>query len=216
MRQLRHLHGLRFRQLAGIILRTWQGNIFSQNKTNIVVCNRRLEVNVLTLLRHDGVSVQIAEKQVTRIRQSVASLGEAGNSRIDGPHYPFYLDHPADVAAAVKEQIASFISLRQPAGQPVWFDGAKAEGPLFVNSYDSRPTPGGQARSAVKIAGKLQYVNDTPEAVFAAIQGQGGAAIPPIRTGNAAGALSGEAEPEETLEIWDALLYLDPSTVPTT
>ncbi|QPC92017.1 hypothetical protein [Mesorhizobium sp. INR15] len=167
---------------------------------------------MITLTRFDGVAVQIKATDIVRVRQTEADLGEKGNSRVDGLIIPFYNDIPSAVATAVHAEVASFISLAQPGGKPVWFNGAKASGPVPVAKVDQEPMPYGQIRSALMIGDKIQYVNNTPDEVYNVILAQGGHAEPPIKSAQHAievmATLSTLSLGNAGDVIWDAQLYI--------
>lgn len=164
---------------------------------------------MIELTRFDDVTIEVESSSIVRLRQSVSSLGEKGNSHIDGLAFPDYRDQPADVASRVAAEVKTFINLHQPGGKPVWFDGKKAQGPIFVPSTNSGSGVGGQAKSALKIGGKVQYVNETPDEVYAAIKAQGGKAEPPIKA--QAESMAGAAPSAEPTgaDVWDAELYAE-------
>ena len=168
---------------------------------------------MITLSRFDGVTVEVKAGNIVRIRQAEPDLKERGNSRVDGLITPFYDDAPSSIADRVQIEVASFISLNQPSGKPVWFDAAKASGPVFVSSVNHLPMPSGQTRSALLIGGSIQYVSDTPEDVFDAIKKHGGHAEPPVMN-----TLGHDPEKAGRLQnatpVWDAELYLDVGKAP--
>ncbi len=172
--------------------------------------------NKITLSRFDGVDVEVKPSNIVRVRQTESALQEKGNSRVDGLVIPFYNDQPKAVADMVNAAIKSFVDLRQPGGKPVWFDAAKASGPVPVSEVDQVLVPNhGQIRSALMIGNGIQYVNNTPEEVFAVIDKWGGDAEPPIKKGHEIGA-AGKLLSKSLADapVWDVELYAIPAGGP--
>lgn len=156
----------------------------------------------IELTRWDGDKVHIDPRFVVRVRQTVPGLGEPGVVRVDGLLHRFYNDPPALIADAVRATVKTFINLTQPGGQPVWFDGARAAGPVFVSS----PNLSGQVRSALQIAGAVQYVSNTPQEVFEAIQKCGGQTQPPMSYRTERDAV--EPDSDGSTPVWDMNIYV--------
>ena len=162
---------------------------------------------LLTLTRFDGQLVEIPANSVARVRQTEKDYdGPNGRSRVDwGSRTDLFNDMPAEIAADVHKEISTFISLPQPGGKPVWFDGHKASGPVYV---PPQKLPGSDAaiNSALMIGSRVQYVRSTPDEVYEAIKAQGGNATPPYKVE------SGEIETlnhwfSASPELWDAGMY---------
>ncbi|WP_156394402.1 hypothetical protein [Mesorhizobium sp. Root172] len=163
---------------------------------------------MINVTRFDGEKFQMKATDIIRVRQTTLNDGPNGKSRIDDAVYEtnLYNDLAKDVATATSVEVKTFISLTQPGGQPVWFDGAKAKGPTFVSDAQKTPDWIGKINSALKIGGKVQYVKNTPQEVYDAIKAQGGVAIPPINNNwnDVPPDVDGNGKP---LEVWDAGLY---------
>lgn len=157
----------------------------------------------IELTRSDGVKVAVDPRLVIRIRQTVPGMGEPGAARVDGLLHRFYNDPPEAIAGAVRATVKTFISLTQPGGQPVWFDGARAAGPVFVSS----PNLSAQVRSAFQIGGTTQYVGNTPEQVYEAIRSCGGQAQPPFT--HRLETIAPELDEPVSSPVWDMELYMD-------
>jgi hypothetical protein len=169
------------------------------------------EGEMLTLTRIDDQKLNIQAAEISRVRQRESIDGAKGHSRVDWVVSDLVYEPAADVAASVKAEIPSFISLMQPGGKPVWFDGAKATGPVFVSEAEKTPDKSGKINSALIIANKKQFTANTPQEVYEAIKAQGGKAIPPF-----AETIVGEfsewlKDGSKKNEIWDAELYVPPS-----
>ncbi|UVK52135.1 hypothetical protein DBIPINDM_005479 [Mesorhizobium sp. AR02] len=168
---------------------------------------------MIKLTRFDAVVVEVKAELIVRVRQTdTAVLKEHGNSRVDGLVVPFYMDLPQAIADAVHAEIKTFTSLNQPGGKPVWFDGAKASGPVPLTSVNGQRLKEGKANSALQIGNAIQLVNNSPQEVFKLISDMGGNAEPPIDNSQIAKIQRlNKADGIET-PLWDDALY----TVPTT
>ncbi|ETA72322.1 MULTISPECIES: hypothetical protein [Mesorhizobium] len=168
---------------------------------------------MIKLTRFDGVAVEVKAELIVRVRQTdTGVLKEHGNSRVDGLVVPFYMDQPQTIADAVHAEIKTFTSLNQPGGKPVWFDGAKASGPVPLSSVNRQPLKEGKANSALQIGNAVQLVNNSPQEVYKLISDMGGNAEPPIDNSKMAKIQTlNKADGTET-QIWDQALYADPTS----
>ncbi|MGO4641694.1 hypothetical protein AB4Z43_24960 [Mesorhizobium sp. 2RAF45] len=168
---------------------------------------------MIKLTRFDGVAVEVKAELIVRVRQSVIPvLKEHGNSRVDGLVVPFYMDMPQTIADAVRAEIKTFTSLNQPGGKPVWFDGAKASGPVPLSSVNQQALKEGKANSAVQIGNAVQLVSNSPQEVFKLISDMGGNPEPPIDNSKIAKIQTlNKADGTET-PVWDEALYTDPTS----
>jgi len=167
---------------------------------------------VLNLIRDDNQPIQMNAGDVVRVRQTAYIDGPNGHSRIDDAitGSNLYNDVAQTVAAAVAQEVHSFISLTQPGGDPVWFDGAKATGPTFVSRAQQTPDWSGRINSALVIGQNVQFVRNTPQEVYEAINGQHGHAIPPRRDEFAIDVLKDLETDGTKIGVWDESLYLKP------
>ncbi|TGV61105.1 hypothetical protein EN784_01510 [bacterium M00.F.Ca.ET.141.01.1.1] len=167
---------------------------------------------MINLTRYDDVKFQIKATDIIRVRQTTLNDGPNGNSRISDVVYgnELYNDVATVVAKSVAAEVKTFISLTQPGGDPVWFNGATAKGPVFVSKADQTPDWSGKINSALMIGDKKQFVKNTPQEVYDAIQAQGGVAIPPKKNEFSVDAFKELEGGAATSEVWDAELYLEP------
>ncbi|MER8830376.1 hypothetical protein NKH73_29315 [Mesorhizobium sp. M0938] len=168
---------------------------------------------MIKLTRFDGVSVEVKAPLIVRVRQTNATvLKEHGNSRVDGLVVPFYMDQPQTIADAVHAEIKTFTSLNQPGGKPVWFDGAKASGPVPLTSVNRLRLKEGKANSALQIGNAIQLVSNSPEEVFKLISDMGGNPEPPIDNSKFSKMeTSNKADGIET-PLWDEAMYTVPAS----
>lgn len=159
---------------------------------------------VIKLTWPGGQVVEINGKDVLRIRRAFADYdGPKGNSRVDWLQSDLFEEAAPDIAASVKQELASLASLSMPGGSPVWFNGLEASGPYYVHPASR----GEQVGSSLKIGDKIQYVKNTPEEVAAVIKDAGGKVLP-IRLDTEAGpTIQGMETPGRVPEEWDPGLF---------
>ena len=166
---------------------------------------------MIKLTRFDGASLEIAAGSIDRVRQTTYNDGptrKAANSRVDwSPRTDLFKELAADIAANVKKEVQTFIDLPQPGGEPVWFDGKKANGPVFVSKAQRLAHKVGKINSALNIAGKVQFTRATPQEVYDAIKAAGGTATPPYDESFIDEIVGELKEWFSPAEIWDAEMY---------
>ena len=122
-----------------------------------------------------GQKVEISGKTVMRIRAVHRDIdGPNGRSRVDWVQTDLFEEEPELIADKVKGELSTLVSLTMPGGKEVWFNGAKATGPIYVVPTNR----GNGVGSALKIGQLTQYVRESPEEVSQAIESAGGVVLP--------------------------------------
>jgi hypothetical protein len=134
---------------------------------------------VIKLTGETGAITEIETAVFLRMRAILNSERQLhnANTRIDHAFISYVKEQPEAVAAliaATPEQRRTLASLTMLNGQPLWFNGEKAQGPLPIP--DSVRQSG--ARSGVKIGQKVQYVLNTHQEVAEVIGATEGDRLP--------------------------------------
>jgi hypothetical protein len=142
-------------------------------------------MSIITLTADDAGQVQLKTSEIERIRRitdSERDLHEA-TTRVDYAHTVYAKEEPEKVALLVAANgVPTLGRLLLPNGWPVWFDAGKTRGPLPV----PHSAPQDSIKSALEIAGKLQYVRSTPQEVHDLIAAASGNVLPVPRAGTGA------------------------------
>jgi len=131
---------------------------------------------MIELTATDGAPTHIIGSSVVRIRG--VNDGEAdepsARTRIDWVSLAFVREEAADVAGKVAAELPSLACFALPNHAPVWVNGMGVIGP--VRTVPSERVGG--VKSAILLAGKRQYLSNTPEEVRAIIKAAGGSPLP--------------------------------------
>jgi hypothetical protein len=103
---------------------------------------------------------------------------EAGVTRVDYTEEVYVKDTPQrvmDVIGAANEG-GKFGKLTMKNGEPVWFRGGSAVGPVRI----AKTSIEDGLSSALRIGGRLQFVVEKPARVKEVIEAAGGSGLPPI------------------------------------
>ncbi len=131
---------------------------------------------VIELTATDGKPTHIFVDAVVRIRG--VNEGEASESsartRIDWVELLFVREGPDVVADKVAAKRPSLACFALPNRAPVWADGKGVIGPVRTVKSER----GDGVKSAIILAGKRQYLSNTPEEVRTIIRAAGGTPLP--------------------------------------
>ncbi len=123
----------------------------------------------------NGTEARILGSKVARIRASFPEENEpSANTRIDWVGLAFAQEDAKTVADLVKIKLASLAQLALPNGKPVWFNAKIVDGPIRTTRFERHDG----VKSAMMLMGKKLYLSSTPEQVSAAINANGGTALP--------------------------------------
>ncbi|PBB93235.1 hypothetical protein CK215_04465 [Mesorhizobium sp. WSM3864] len=84
------------------------------------------------------------------------------------------MEGSVSVAASSKIDQPKLALLHLPGGKPVWFNGAKASGPIFIPSTDL----GDGCNSGFEMGNTRILVNESPDLVAKVIKEAGGEVLP--------------------------------------
>ena len=130
---------------------------------------------MIRLTAPDGTEARVDGARVIRIRSSYPSeANDTARTRIDWVGLLFVREEAVAVAQQVSGEHPNLARLTLPNGDAVWFDAKRADGPI-------RLLPGekdASTKSAILLAGKKQFVSNTPAEVSAAIAAAGGTPLP--------------------------------------
>lgn len=150
-----------------------------------------------------GQVIAIDASDFVRIRRAYASYdGPNGNTHVDWIQPDLVMEEASALAGLVSaervaQNLLALARLTLPGGDPVWFNGTKAVGPLYIGPTNRF----GGVNSSLQIGGKLQLVAETPQQVAEVVAAAGGKVIP-IREDSAVTTMKADAV--FRLEIWDA------------
>ena len=132
----------------------------------------------------DGQQIGIAGAAVIRLRATYPNESTANSqTRIDWAQLSFVTENLKASADAVKPELASLREGSLPTGKPLWFNAKQATGPI---RFVAATAPG--TRSAMMLAGKRQFLSNTPEELYGVIKEAGGTPVE-IPSGNLMGTL---------------------------
>ncbi|MES0071826.1 hypothetical protein [Mesorhizobium sp. M0058] len=119
-------------------------------------------------------TIEIDGKKVVRIRDTTFNDGTKANTLVDWSMRSLVMEDSASIAALVKADLPKLAQLHLPGGKPVWFNGEKASGPIFVPSTDL----GDGCNSGFEMGNTRILVHESPEDVAKVIKEAGGEVLP--------------------------------------
>jgi hypothetical protein len=122
----------------------------------------------------NGQKIQIDGKDVLRIRKTYPNLEAAGKSLVTWLQSDIFEEEPSWIASKTSAELATLTTVNAPDGSPIWFNGAKSMGPIYVVPANRM----GGIASSLAIGNNIQYVANTPEEVAAIVKASGGRVMP--------------------------------------
>ncbi|NKK81729.1 hypothetical protein [Rhizobium leguminosarum] len=119
----------------------------------------------------NGQKTDVDPAEVVCIQEVAHGLGEPGSkTRIDWVETYYVVEEPADVAAAIGDELKSLVQLKLPGGSSVWLNAKVIKGPVYVTK--KLRTDG--IASSVRLGSQTIYLGSSPQEVFDAILSVGG------------------------------------------
>lgn len=131
---------------------------------------------MFSLTAPDGSSVSIDGSLVVRARRAIdgEQLSSGVKTRIDWVQMQLAREPLNEVIAAILDELKTFVFLTSRDGSRIWFNAAKAMGPLPLTPSQED----GVVHSSLKLMGYRQYVVESPENVRSLLKNNGGVALP--------------------------------------